>query len=121
MSILTNEKKPSLKNEIVKPSPSDHVLLRIFATAIVTTGDRAAGGNIIFVNDLLCSLTGWKKNELIGQKIDVILPKGLQKDHDSRVILKHRDGHEIRAWMALDSDVNEMPTTVTAVILPLND
>lgn len=113
-------------------------LLELFAVVTVTTGAGEGGGEIVFVNNLFCVLSGWAKEEIVGQKIDVLIPEESRAAHhhyrlgfevrpssrpmgpDREVVLRHKQGHKIRVWVGLDPDTYEDPATVTAVILPMD-
>ena len=112
-------------------------LVGLFAVCIVSAGEDEHGGEILFVNDLFCSLSGWAKEDIVGQKLDVIIPERSRSAHqyyrrgfefrasprpmgpDREVVLLHKDGKEIRVWVGLDPDRMENPTTVTAVLLAM--
>src|SRR5690242_8759431 len=46
--------------------------------AVVVTG---AGGEIVFVNRKAESMTGYRRRELVGRKVEVLVPAALQAAH----------------------------------------
>lgn len=116
-------------------------LLTLFAVVTCSTGDAdQGGGEILFVNDLFCALSGWTREQIIGQKLNVIIPERSREAHehyrkgfearpaarpmgpDRQVVLLHKEGHEIRVWVGLDPDFDPDTglVTVTSVMLPMD-
>lgn len=115
-------------------------LTDLFAVAIVEskTDDVAPAdeaGIIVEVNDLMCRLCGFTRDELLGASLDVLIPERSRRAHrhyrrgymlhpsarpmgpDREVVLLHKSGREIRVWIGL-APMDEH--NVTCVVLPMD-
>jgi PAS domain S-box-containing protein len=105
--------------------------------AIVVVDSAGEDGIITGANTMLYELAGYEPEELIGAKLDVLIPERSVMAHkhyrlgymhnpvarpmgpDREVVLLHKDGREIRVWIGLAPVVGEEGAT-TAVILPMD-
>ncbi len=105
----------------------------LFAVAVIESSTDS--GQIVEVNDLLCRLCGFDRDELIGAPLDILIPERSRRAHrhyragymlhpsarpmgpDREVVLQHKDGREIRVWIGL-APIDEH--NVTAVVLPMD-
>lgn len=108
-------------------------LVDLFAVAVIESDTDA--GRIVEVNDLLCRLCGFARDELLGQPLDVLIPDRSRAAHrhyragymlhpsarpmgpDREVVLLHKTGREIRVWIGL-APIDDH--NVTAVVLPMD-
>jgi PAS domain S-box-containing protein len=111
---------------------ADRALRALFAVAVI---DHSENGIIVRVNPLMCELSGWSEDELVGQPLELLIPKQSRQAHhfyrmgfmlrpsprpmgpDREVVLLHRTGHEIRVWVGL-APIEE--GGVLAVVLPMD-
>jgi diguanylate cyclase len=64
--------------------PTDHRLLESIPDAVVVT---APGGEIVFANRAAETMTGYRRKELVGKKVEVLIPARLRGIH-----VRHRRG-----------------------------
>lgn len=97
--------------------PTDHRLLESIPDAVVVT---APDGEIVFVNFAAERLTGYKRKELVGKKVEVLVPTRLRGVHvrsrrgfyvkgiarlmgeaDRDLMLRRKDGGEVSVEISL--------------------
>jgi PAS domain S-box-containing protein len=66
-------------------SPVYKILFETAAESLVVTDDK---GFIVLINAMTNKMFGYADNELVGQKLEVLLPKKLHKEH-----VKHREDY----------------------------
>src|SRR5262245_11261815 len=104
---------PIIMNDV----PTDHRLLESIPDAVVVT---APDGEIVFVNFAAERLTGYKRKELVGKKVEVLVPTRLRGVHvrsrrgfyvkgiarlmgeaDRDLMLRRKDGGEVSVEISL--------------------
>ena len=96
------------------------------------------GGNIIFVNRLVKKMFNYRKEELIGQPIEVLIPERFRKEHVSQrtgfikvpsgrkmgkgrhLFAKKKDGREFPVEVGLGYSHNQNSMLVSAVIIDIS-
>ena len=96
------------------------------------------GGNIIFVNRLVEKTFSYRKEELIGQSVEVLIPERIRKEHVSRITDfikapsarkmgkgrnlygKAKDGREFPVEVGLGYSRSQAGTLVSAVIIDIS-
>ncbi len=111
-------------------SPSEAVL-ELFAVAVVKTEE----GLICDANEQLLALSGYTREELVGQPLDTLIPERFREKHrdhvreysqvpeprpmgpDRQVVLRQKSGQDVDVWVGL-SPIEE--GGCVAVVLPRN-
>jgi PAS domain S-box-containing protein len=93
-------------------------------TCIITlSGNYKSLGTIINVNNEIVQLLGYKKNELIGEKIENLMPKIFSDNHQRLLMRYFNDPSDkplnfVRAIYAMNKAGYVIPCSLTAKILP---